>query len=194
MVMAIGLLLGLGAAFAAPTTVSAHTGFESSTPSSGSEIEEPVDLVTIVFTGESTPVGDEFIALTPAGIVQQAASFETVDNKVFSVRFDPPLAGGQVGVRWNVQAADAHPIEGAFAFTVNTNGQSTTAATATGASLDEFLETNDSGGIGQVAGLVGVAGALAAVVIAVVVLRGRRDEAGERRAATEATRVTPDGP
>ncbi len=155
-------------------------------------------LVTIVFTGESTPVGDEFIALTPEGVVQPAASVETVDNKVFSVRFDPPLAGGQVGIRWNVQAADAHPIEGAFAFTANTNGQSTTAAAATdastGESLDEFLETNDSGGIGRLGGLVGVVGVLAAVVIAVVVLRGRRDEAGAAQAATEATPVAPDGP
>lgn len=189
---AAGLLIWLIGTFAFPMTVGAHTGFGSSTPSSGSTIEEPVDLVTIVFTGESTPVGDEFIALTPEGLVQQAASIETLDNKVFSVRFDPPLAGGQVGIRWNVQAADAHPIEGAFAFTVNTDGPSATSATANGVSteqsLDEFLATEDSGGIGRYVGLFGVAGVLAALVIAAVVVRGRRVEANDERAATEATR------
>ena len=81
-------------------------------------MDEPVSLVTIVFTGEANPVGDQFVALTPDGVVQVAASFVTVDDKIFSITFDPPLAGGRVGIRWNVQAADAHPIEGAFSFTV----------------------------------------------------------------------------
>ncbi|MFT4618005.1 MAG: copper transport protein [Minisyncoccia bacterium] len=81
-------------------------------------MDEPVSLVTIVFTGEANPVGDQFVALTPDGVVQVAASFATVDDKIFSITFDPPLAGGRVGIRWNVQAADAHPIEGAFSFTV----------------------------------------------------------------------------
>lgn len=98
---------------------SAHTGFESSTPSDGAVIDAPVDLVTIVFTGEATPVGDEFVALTPDGVVQEPVNIATLDDKLFSIRFDPPLAGGQIGLRWNVKAADAHPIEGAFSFTVN---------------------------------------------------------------------------
>lgn len=113
----------------------AHTGFESSTPAEGSTVAEPVEVVTIAFTGEATPVGDEFVALTPDGVVQPAASIETTDDMVFRVRFDPPLAGGQVGIRWNVQAADAHPIEGAFAFTVTapapTAAPAVTAAPAT---------------------------------------------------------------
>ena len=130
--VALATLLAVFLVLIAPTTASAHTGFESSTPAEGETISEPVSLVTIVFTGEATPVGDEFIALTPDGVLQKAASIETVDDKIFSVRFDPPLAGGQVGIRWNVQAADAHPIEGAFAFTVDapaaTTAPSTTSA------------------------------------------------------------------
>ena len=115
----IGMVTALFGTALDPGTASAHTGFESSTPAEGGISEEPVELVTIVFTGEATPVGDEFIALTPEGVVQEPVSVSTVDDKVFSMRFDPPLAGGQIGIRWNVQAADAHPIEGAFAFTVN---------------------------------------------------------------------------
>lgn len=112
-------------------SVSAHTGFESSTPAEGAVIDEPVSLVTLVFTGEATPAGDEFIALTPAGVVQEPTIVETVDNKIFSITFDPPLAGGEVGIRWSVRAADAHPIEGAFAFTVTAPAPTTTAPTTT---------------------------------------------------------------
>lgn len=115
----IGVLVALAGIVLDAATASAHTGFESSTPAEGGVIDEPVELVTIVFTGEATPVGDEFVALTADGVVQKPASVATVDDKVFSIRFDPALAGGQIGIRWNVQAADAHPIEGAFAFTVS---------------------------------------------------------------------------
>ena len=129
--VAIGVLIALVGAVVNPTTALAHTGFESSTPAEGGVVDEPVELVTIVFTGEATPVGDEFIALTPAGVVQEPVSVTTVDDKIFSIRFDPALAGGQVGIRWNVQAADAHPIEGAFAFTVSAPAATTAPPTTT---------------------------------------------------------------
>jgi len=131
--VAIGLLIALVGTVINPATASAHTGFQSSTPAEGVSISEPVDLVTIVFTGAATPVGEEFIALTPAGVLQAPISVETIDDKVFSIRFDPPLAGGQVGIRWNVQAADAHPIEGAFAFTVDAPVPTTVAPVTTAA-------------------------------------------------------------
>ncbi|MFW2333987.1 copper resistance CopC family protein, partial [Ilumatobacter sp.] len=123
---AIVTLLVIFSSIVTSGTASAHTGFESSTPSDGAATDAPVELVTIVFTGEATPVGDEFVALTPDGVLQQPSNVETLDNKLFSIRFDPPLAGGQVGIRWNVQAADAHPIEGAFSFTVNAPAPTTT--------------------------------------------------------------------
>ena len=115
----VGVLVVVAGLALVPATASAHTGFQSSTPADGVAIDEPVSLITIVFTGEANPVGDQFVALTPDGVVQAAASFVTVDDKIFSVTFTPPLTGGQIGIRWNVQAADAHPIEGAFSFTVN---------------------------------------------------------------------------
>ena len=114
----LGMLIVVAGIVLSPATASAHTGFELSTPAEGTTIDEPVSLVTIVFTGEATPVGDQFIALTPDGVLQEASSFATVDDKIFSITFDPALSGGQVGIRWNVQAADAHPIEGSFSFTV----------------------------------------------------------------------------
>jgi copper transport protein len=116
---AVALLFAALVALLSPGTAHAHTGFESSTPADGSTVGEPVEVLTISFTGEANPVGEEFVALTPAGVIQVPVSVETADQRLFTIRFDPPLAGGQVGIRWNVQAADAHPIEGAFSFTVN---------------------------------------------------------------------------
>ena len=175
-------------------------------------MDEPVSLVTIVFTGEANPVGDQFVALTPDGVVQVAASFVTVDDKIFSITFDPPLAGGRVGIRWNVQAADAHPIEGAFSFTVAAPAPvapvapvapATSVASETVAveasevppaaqTLEEFLTVDNSkpgqttATVGRLVGFVGVTLGLGAFAFVATALRGRR---GEVRRAVSAVRV-----
>ena len=71
-VAAVALALG-------GTRASAHTGFDSSIPADGDAVDAPVDVVTVVFTGEPTPVGDGFTALTPQGTLQQPATIENVD-------------------------------------------------------------------------------------------------------------------
>jgi copper transport protein len=194
LVVAAGLVLG-------PATASAHTGFQSSTPAEGAAMDEPVSLVTIVFTGEANPVGDQFVALTPDGVVQAAASFVTVDDKIFSITFDPPLAGGQVGIRWNVQAADAHPIEGAFSFTVTAPAPVASVAPTTSVApeavpvdqtLDEFLTVDNSkpgqttATVGRLVGFLGVTLGLGAFAFVASALRGRREEV---RRAVSAIRV-----
>ena len=130
-----------------PGTAQAHTGFESSTPADGSTVDQPVEVLTISFTGEANPVGEEFVALTPAGVIQAPVNVETADQRLFTIRFDPPLAGGQVGIRWHVQAADAHPIEGAFSFTVNapapTTSPPTTIPATTVAAVDTTAPATD---------------------------------------------------
>jgi copper transport protein len=164
-------------------------------------MDEPVSLVTIVFTGEANPVGDQFVALTPDGVVQAAASFVTVDDKIFSITFDPPLAGGQVGIRWNVQAADAHPIEGAFSFTVTAPAPVASVAPTTSVApeavpvdqtLDEFLTVDNSkpgqttATVGRFVGFLGVTLGLGALAFVATALRGRREEV---RRAVSAIRV-----
>jgi copper transport protein len=123
------------------STASAHTGFDSSTPADQATVAEPVELVTISFTGPATPVGDGFVALNAEGLLQEPVSVSTLDDQVFTVRFDPPLAGGQVGIRWSVQAADSHPIEGAFSFTVTAPLPTTTPATTTPATTTPATTT-----------------------------------------------------
>ncbi|MFT5978086.1 MAG: copper transport protein, partial [Ilumatobacter sp.] len=199
---AIGVLVVAAGLVLVPATASAHTGFQSSTPADGAAMDEPVSLVTVVFTGEANPVGDQFVALTPDGVVQAAASFATVDDKIFSITFDPPLAGGQVGIRWNVQAADAHPIKGAFSFTVKAPAPvASVAPTApvapeagppTAQTLDEFLTVDNSkpgqttATVGRFVGFLGVTLGLGALAFVATALRGRREEV---RRAVSAIRV-----
>ena len=106
-------MLGLGAGIA-----SAHTDFASSNPTDGETLDEPVDLVVVTFTNPAEPAGEGFAALDATGVVRAPTSVETVDGRNFELRFDPPLAGGDIGIRWKVRAGDAHPIEGSFSFTV----------------------------------------------------------------------------
>ena len=101
------------------TPAAAHTGFESSSPADGASIAEPVDEISLTFSGEATPAGDGFVVLDPEGVVRIPDDTTSTDNLTWTLRFDEPLASGMVGVRWRVAAPDAHPIEGSFSFTVD---------------------------------------------------------------------------
>ncbi len=97
---------------------SAHTDFDSSIPSDQEVVEGPLDRVIVNFTNAAKPAGEGFELLDPSGAVRTPSSIDTTDGTSFVLRFDPPLASGTYGVRWKVQAGDAHPIEGAFVFEI----------------------------------------------------------------------------
>ena len=110
------------------TPAAAHTEFESSDPADGAVLDGPVDTVTVVFTADAEPAGGGFEVLDPSGR-ERAPSVASSDGRTFVLRFDEPLAGGVVGVRWSVRAGDAHPVQGAFTFTAGPASPSTTAGT-----------------------------------------------------------------
>ena len=180
-------------------TVSAHTDFSSSTPSDGDVLDDPVETVTLTFTGESEEAGDGFVVLDASGRTRRPTSVSTVDDKVFTLSFDPPLAGGEIGVRWSVRAPDKHPIDGSFSFTVSapssaiepnaeigpeadtsTDGIATTAPARE--ALDDFLavdaghagETRST--IGRILSFAGVALAIGGVGFLGTTLRGQQTE------------------
>lgn len=97
----------------------AHTGFESSDPADGTTIDGPLDAISLVFTGPAEPTGTGFEILDGSGTLRTPTDATTADGSTWVLRFDPPLDGGQVGVRWMVKAPDAHPIDGSFSFTLN---------------------------------------------------------------------------
>ena len=188
----IGIVVGAG-------TASAHTSFESSTPANGAELAEPVDEILIAFTNPASEAGDGFVVLDPSGQVRAPTSVSTEDGRVFRLAFDPPLEGGQVGVRWSVRAGDAHPIEGSFSFTVGeqVTGAGTAPVTTTPTdsmssmsaeemaamtSMEEFLAVEQSrpgeslARIGRVVSFAAIVLAIGAIAFAATTLRGSRNE------------------
>lgn len=109
------IILVVLAAWSSPAA--AHTGFESSDPADGAVLDSPVEVITLVFTGDAEPTGSGFEVLEPSGELRQPTDASSVDALTWVLRFDPPLSGGVVGVRWMVKAPDAHPIDGSFSFT-----------------------------------------------------------------------------
>ena len=135
----VGVVLALIGIIGGAGTASAHTSFESSTPSNGEVLAEPVGEILIAFTNPASEAGDGFVVLDPSGQVRAPTSVSTQDGTVFRLTFDPPLDGGQVGVRWSVRAGDAHPIEGSFSFTVgDAPRRRGTSATTPGHDMDSM--------------------------------------------------------
>ena len=118
------LLVSIGIA----SPVSAHTDFDGSEPSDGAVFDGPLSTVTVNFTNPAVESGDGFQLLEPDGTVRDPDSLDTSDGTSFVASFDPPLDAGTYGFRWEVQAGDAHPIEGSFQFEVRTSITTTIAA------------------------------------------------------------------
>ena len=64
----------------------------------------------------------------------------TDDDTVFRLQFDPPLAGGDVGVRYNVTAEDGHVLSGSFSFTVSVDAPPPTTTTVAPATIPPATE------------------------------------------------------
>lgn len=183
--LVIGLQLGDG-------TTSAHTEFESSDPAAGSTVAEPVELVTVTFTNPTEVADDGFVAFDSTGTVRAPTSVETLDDKAFELRFDPPLAGGRAAIRWRVRSTDAHTIEGTFSFTVTAPAVAAPTVTgpiadgaeslSTATTLDEFLTTSvgtpgrSLARAGRTVEFVGAVVGIGALAFVASTLRGRRSE------------------
>ncbi len=181
----------------------AHTGFESSEPADGDVVDGPVDEIIISFSGESQPAGEGFVVLDSSGVVRAPDSVTPGDDLSWVLGFVEPLDEGVVGVRWSVQAPDAHPIDGSFSFTVSSAGSTQTTASNVNESpngetsdnstsvvtpeivdLEAFLDTGDIGApyasevgtAGRAFGLIGTMIAIGGLVFASVVLRGSESD------------------
>lgn len=127
----IALLVALFVSVGIGRPALAHTEFDSSSPADAEVVDGPLSQITINFTNPANPSGDGFQVLDPTGAVLSPASVDKTDGTSFILNFDPPLAAGTYGVRWEVQAGDAHPIDGSFQFEVVGGTPATTAAPTT---------------------------------------------------------------
>ncbi len=101
--------------FASPAD--AHTDIDYTLPADQEQAAEPVSEITVAFSAPVTLVGAGFEVFTPQEVIVQPGVV-TEDSMVFVLQLDAPLAGGAVGVRYEVAAADGHVLEGSFSFTV----------------------------------------------------------------------------
>lgn len=129
--IAVALVIGALMAVGIGQSASAHTDFDSSSPTDGAVIDGPLAEVVINFTNPARPAGDGFQLLDPTGSVVSPSSIDETDGTSFVLTFDPPLEAGTYGVRWSVQAGDAHPIEGSFRFDVTGASPTTVPGAAT---------------------------------------------------------------
>ena len=192
----VGLMVAILVTVASPGAVSAHTDFDSSIPVDGSTVDGPLTTVTVNFTNPAVESGDGFELLGPDGVVREPVSLDPTDGTTFIATFDPPLEAGAYGFRWDVQAGDAHPIQGSFQFTVVDPPTTTEAAPDTtvpssgtptetvastiapvddasegspdAASLEAFLDSGDD--TGSVVGRVGRSMSTAGTIFAVGVI------------------------
>jgi copper transport protein len=96
----------------------AHTEFEGSNPANAATVAGDLAEVTLSFTNPAQLSGSGIQVFAADGTVIEPSALDTTDGTQFILRFDPRLAPGAYSVAWNVQAGDAHPISGTFAFTV----------------------------------------------------------------------------
>ncbi len=127
--IALVLALALGAVLlgSLPTPVAAHTGLESSQPSDGETVSEPVSAVSLTFNRPVEPAGSGFTVFDAHGIEHRPDSLSSADSQTWVLEFETPLAGGQYEVWWRVAAEDGHVVEGAFGFTVDAPHEESTA-------------------------------------------------------------------
>jgi copper transport protein len=116
--LAVGLVVVALSLLATGRVASAHTDFDSSTPTDGAVVDAPVAEVVVNFTNPARPVGEGFELLDPTGSIRTPSAVDETDGTSFILTFDPPLLAGTYGLRWQVQAGDAHPIDGSFQFEV----------------------------------------------------------------------------
>ena len=123
--LAIALLIAALVSIGTGQLASAHTDFDSSSPTDGAVVDGPLSEVVVNFTNPARPAGEGFQLLDPSGVVLAPSSIDETDGTSFVLTFEPPLEAGTYGLRWSVQAGDAHPSEGSFRFDV-AGGASTT--------------------------------------------------------------------
>lgn len=122
---------GLVVALLVALTAAAHTDVDFTLPADGAVVDEPLAEITVAFGDPVTVIGPGFEVLDPGGNLLTPAVV-TDDETVFRLQLDPPLAGGEAAVRYQVRAEDGHTIAGGFSFVITAGAPTTLAPTTSG--------------------------------------------------------------
>ncbi|HET9770420.1 MAG TPA: copper resistance protein CopC, partial [Acidimicrobiia bacterium] len=156
--------VALGAVFLTAAPAGAHATLDSTDPVGGSALDRAPERIVLKFSeAVQIPVGSIRVFASPSGkrIETGSASHEEGGRAVV-VKL-PALADGNFIVTWRVTSADAHPIHGAFTFSVGP----VTGASQDAALIERLLESGSgSTAVGAVYAVVRFA-AYAALVLLV---------------------------
>lgn len=132
--------------------VAAHTGLDSSQPSEGEIVTEPVSQVSLTFNRPVEPAGSGFTVFDEQGVHYRPDSLSSSDGQTWHLHFDAPLGSGVYEAWWRVAAGDGHIVEGMFTFTVDVPQDESpaeqsldSAATAPAESSDDTAATAGTG-------------------------------------------------
>lgn len=106
----------LAIAWAEP--IAAHTEFQSSNPSDGEILVEPVSKISLTFSLPVEPVSDGLTAFDEYGLEHRPSTVDSADGQIWLMGYEEPLPSGRTEVHWRVVAADGHILEGSFSFNV----------------------------------------------------------------------------
>lgn len=112
-VLAFAMLLAI--VTAAPAA--AHSDLISTDPTDGQSLAQPPADVSLRFGEDLLPAGYRLVAKDADGVVVALGETE-VDGAVLSATWPASAASGQYRVAYRAVAADGHPLEGSFTFTI----------------------------------------------------------------------------
>lgn len=112
-------VVALGAVLLTAAPASAHATLTSTEPVGGTALSTPPDRVVLRFSESvQIPLGSIRVFASPSGKqVETGAAGHADGGSAVAVDL-PDLDDGNYIVTWRVTSADAHPIHGAFTFTV----------------------------------------------------------------------------
>jgi len=183
-----------------PVPAGAHTDLDRTEPADLSEQPNSVAEVRFFFATDTVGSDAGFAAIDDLGEGRGASTWEPLDGRTWVARFDPPLIGDPVGVRYSVLAVDGHRIEGGISFRARPPVLTTTVAAVDSApseppaagpdrqAVDDFLAGSDAssaggGTLALAARMVAFLGALVgvgAVAFSAWVLGRTRSRRGDR--------------
>jgi copper transport protein len=116
--LAAGLVIVVTTTTLIASPVSAHAELLASTPAPDSVLEQSPDAIVLAFSEAVDVVDDSIRLVDSSGSAVDVGEVRRDDGPdTIAVDVDAELAGSYV-VAWRVVSADAHPISGAFTFSV----------------------------------------------------------------------------
>jgi methionine-rich copper-binding protein CopC len=117
LMLAVGILLALGAATAADVL---HFALSRSVPAADTTVPSPAE-VRLWFTEAATEGSVSIRVVNAAGspVETAAPARDEADGRIYAVAIPRPLAAGRYTVAWRGIGDDGHVVTGDFGFTVS---------------------------------------------------------------------------